>query len=62
MADQIEVISDRSELTKSFECYIARVLEQVAICRRIGVAPLAFWDLQVLERFETSNLLEYICK
>ena len=53
IAETIAKIHDRDELTTFFECYIASTLEQVLLCRQLGITPRDFWDLQVLDKFHT---------
>ena len=53
IAETIAKIHDRDEVTTFFECYIASTLEQVLLCRQLGITPKDFWDLQVLDKFHT---------
>lgn len=53
IAETIAKIHNRDKFTTFFECYIASTLEQVLLCRQLGITPKDFWDLQVLDKFHT---------
>lgn len=52
MADYMERVETREEMTVFWESYIASILEQVALCRQMGISPKGFFDIQTMESFE----------
>lgn len=52
IADTVTEIKAKEDLTTYLECYVVSLLKQGLLCRRLGITPWAFWDLQTLEKFE----------
>lgn len=55
MADDMERVQPREELTIYWECYIASILEQVALCRQMGITPKGFFDIQAFLSFKETQ-------
>ena len=62
MADYMERVETREEMTVFWESYIASILEQVALCRQMGISPKGFFDIQTMESFEEiqSSIAQHV--
>lgn len=51
LANTISQINERGEMTMFFECYIAASLLHIEQCRKTGIIPKGFFELQVNNKF-----------
>lgn len=51
MADQFFIHRRRPDVTALTECYVSASTINVAICKRLGIAPIGYFDLQVLPEY-----------